>query len=336
MSKPPLLSLSPTELSSLLEGSGRSRDVFQCLKRGEDPFESESITDGAKNRLFRVCKKTHAKLIKTVKATDETTKALIELYDGQMIETVIIPSSARTTLCVSSQVGCGRACDFCLTATMGLHRNLSCDEIIAQVVTGIRESIRLGFPKVQNIVFMGMGEPLDNPKAVRKSLEILSHDLGLEFAGRRITVSTVGSHEKAILSAGHWPARLAWSLHAARDEVRKVLVPTAKASVQELRDWFMAALRNRPLFVEMVLIEKINDQVADLEACIELFRESPQEIRINLLPMNFIGRSDLQPSPPEKVLYFRDRLREAGNFCMIRRSRGEEESSACGQLAVVN
>ena len=335
MSKPPLLSLSPTELSSLLEGSGRARHIFQCLKKGDDPFESESLALGAKNRLSRACERTQAKLVQTVTAADQTTKALLELHDGKMIETVMIPNPERTTLCVSSQVGCARACDFCLTATMGLVRNLSCEEIIAQVVTGIRESARRGFPKVRNIVFMGMGEPLDNPKEVQKSLEILADDLGLEFGGRRITVSTVGTHEQAILAAGKWPARLAWSLHAARDEVRKALIPTSKASVKELRDWFMAALNNRPLFVEMVLIENLNDQQEDIDACIELFRDAPQEIRINLLPMNFIGRPDLKPSPSQRVLHFRDRLREAGYFCMIRRPRGEEERSACGQLAVV-
>ena len=333
--KPPLLSLTPEEMSELLEGSGRARAVFQCLADGEDPFSSERLAPGARERLSQRAAVTRAELVNTVRAADDTTKLLLKLKDEQMIETVVIPNPDRTTLCISSQVGCARACDFCLTATMGLKRNLQCDEIIAQVIAGVAQAKQLGFPKVRNIVFMGMGEPLDNAEAVHKAVQILADDIGLAFSGRRITVSTVGTNERAILASGSWPAQLAWSLHAADDEKRRTLIPTARARVSELRDWFMKALGNRPLFVECVLIDGLNDSEEDMRKCADLFRNVPQEIRINLLPLNTIDRSDLRPSPMSKVLAFRDGLRNEGYFCMVRRPRGEEDRAACGQLAVL-
>ena len=145
---------------------------------------------------------------------------------------------------------------------------------------------------------MGMGE-LDNPSP--KITEILADDLGLEFAEEHSI--NCGNARTGDSRRRKWPLG-SWSLHAARDEVRKALIPTSKAYVNELRDWFMAALNNRPLFVEMVLIENLNDQQDDIDACIDLFQGVPQEIRINLLPMNFIGRPDLKPSPPERVCIF--------------------------------
>jgi 23S rRNA (adenine2503-C2)-methyltransferase len=218
---------------------------------------------------------------------------------------------------------------------MGLVRNLSCAEILAQIVYGVAKAKDSGFPVVRNVVYMGMGEPLDNLEAVGKSLEILCDDLGLGFGARHITVSTVGTHERAIQVASQWPVRLAWSLHAADDTVRRSLIATAKSSVLEIRDWFMKNMGKRPLFVECVLIDGINDRPSDLQQCIDLFADVPNEIRINLLPLNLIGRPELRPSPIDRVMMFRDALIKAGHFCAIRRSRGEKERAACGQLAVL-
>jgi len=323
--KPFLLAQTPESLGLLLEGSGRAREVFRLLAHGQDPFSNTQLTPKARSRLALVCSDTRANLVQASKARDGTTKLLLSLHDETLVETVVIPSADRTTLCVSSQVGCARACDFCLTATMGLVRNLSSDEILAQVVAGIRQARISQFPEVRNVVYMGMGEPLDNLNEVEHSLTILCDDRGLGFGARHVTVSSVGTHRSAIEQAAKWSSQLAWSLHAADDEVRRNLIGTAKSTVRALKDWFLVAQGNRPLFVECCLIDGINDRDSDIEACIELFKEVEHEIRFNLLPLNSIGRADLRPSPRDRVEYFRDRLRSAGHFCMIRKSRGQDE-----------
>jgi len=333
--RPPLLTHTPEELTVRLKGPGRARLIFKLLSKGLDPFTSDDLSTGARERLKEACTPTPFKILSRSVATDKTTKLLLEMSDGAGVETVVIPSSDRTTLCVSSQVGCARGCDFCLTATMGLKRNLGCDEILVQVLAGIAHARESGFPEVRNIVYMGMGEPLDNLKEVERSLLILCDDRGFGFGARHITVSTVGTHRAAIEQAATWPARLAWSLHAAVDSVRKDLIATAKADPIEIRDWFLSSIGRDPLFVECVLIDGVNDRDQDLAMCVELFAGLDQEIRINLLPLNLIGRPDLRPSPMARVLEFRNALRVAGHVCIIRRPRGQEEGAACGQLAVI-
>lgn len=333
---PFLLAQSSSALTALLGGPDRARAVFRVLAEGGDPFSSEKLSEKARQRLAKALSPTPSTIIKTSIATDKTTKLLTQLHDGKCIETVLIPSQSRTTICVSSQIGCARACDFCLTATMGLVRNLRCDEIVAQVISGILIAKKEGLPNVRNVVYMGMGEPLDNLEEVGRSLEILCDNRALGFGPRHVTVSTVGTHQKAIESAAKWPVQLAWSMHAADDVVRSSLIPTAKQSVASLRDCFLNAQPKRPLFVECCLMDGINDRDRDIAACVDLFSDLAQEIRFNLLPLNSIGRDDLRPSAPDRVAHFRDELRRAGHFCMIRKSRGQDQAAACGQLVVQN
>ena len=335
----PVLGTSPEALAALLDGAGRSRRAYRLLRQGRDPFTDDREPAGARRRLADVCRPTAVEVRKTTCASDGTVKLLLGFEGGAAVETVLLAAEGRATLCVSSQVGCARGCRFCRTATMGLVRNLSCDEIVAQVVAGIREARERAVASPTNLVLMGMGEPLDNLDAVASALQIICADAGLAFAPRRVTVSTVGPSPAAVRRAARLPGHLAWSLHAADDELRRSLVPSARAPVAELRDAFgeVLAKTRAPLFVEVALIDGVNDRPEDADALHRLLDGVDAEVRINLLPMNPIdasGDGTLRPSPIAAVEAFRDRLRRAGYFCMVRRARGQDALAACGQLAV--
>jgi 23S rRNA (adenine2503-C2)-methyltransferase len=178
-----------------------------------------------------------------------------------------------------------------------------------------------------------MGEPLDNSRAVRAALDIMID--GFQIGPRHITVSTVAPTPKAVHQTADWPAQIAWSLHAANDELRKKLIPTTRHSVRELRDAFAAiSTGHDALFVEVTLIDGVNDRPEHAEAIADLFAHFPCEVRVNLLPMNPIG-SDLHASSDERVKVFWELLIQRGLRCIRRRARGVEERAACGQLATL-
>jgi 23S rRNA (adenine2503-C2)-methyltransferase len=309
-----LLDLTPEALAARI-GPGRAKTVFQHLRRGEVP-----------PKLFDLGFELPEIRTSTV-AGDGTTKLLLQFADGALIESVLIPERSRTTLCVSTQVGCVRGCTFCLTATMNLVRNLEVHEIAAQLYLAIQRQ------PIRNIVFMGMGEPLDNAKAVRAALDLMID--GFQIGPRHITVSTVAPTPEAVRKARDWPAQIAWSLHAAEDEVRRTLIPTARHSVRELRDAFADISKDRDaLFVEITLIDGVNDREEHADAVAELFAGFPAEVRINLLPMNPIG-SDLHASKEHAVIAFQERLMGKGFLCLRRKARGVEERAACGQLVTL-
>lgn len=329
----PLLAESPARLADVLGGAGRSRMVFRALARGEDPHAPSVLPEGLRRRVADATAP-----IRTVErarsvAADGTVKLLLEV-GGHQVECVLIPERSRTTLCVSSQRGCARGCAFCLTAELGLEANLAPEDVVAQVHHGIRVVEQLRMPPLRNLVFMGMGEPLDNWRAVRPAIDVLVDGRGFGFGPRHVTVSTVGPSPRAIERLAGCPTRLAWSLHAARDEVRRSLVSTQRHPVELLRDAFSAvfATRKDPLFVEITLMEGVNDAPLDATAVLQLFDGFPREVRFNLLPMN-PSRDGLRPSPPDRVERFAAELRRAGRFAMVRRARGQDALAACGQLA---
>jgi 23S rRNA (adenine2503-C2)-methyltransferase len=258
----------------------------------------------------------------------------VRLGDGAAVETVIIPTRRRTTVCVSTQVGCARACVFCVTATMGLARNLDAAEIVGQVLLAGAEARAAALPPVRNVVLMGMGEPLDNLDAVRRAVTLLTHPRALDLAPSRVTLSTVGTSPRGITALTDVRARLAWSIHAVDDGLRRRLVPTTRHAMLELREAFLAVMRARRdgLFVEMALLDGVNDSEAQAAALADFLAPFP-EVRINLLPMN-PGRSGAAPAPPERCARYQAVLRARGYFCMLRRPRGTEAAAACGQLAV--
>lgn len=314
--------------------------IFVSLAAGRDPFCDPELPQGLKRRLVQVARPSYPDEAQRLRSVDGTTKLLLRLEAGDAVESVLIPEPTRTTMCVSSQVGCVRGCTFCQTATMGLIRNLGAEEIIAQVHLGLRVVEETGMSPLRNLVFMGMGEPLDNWTAVRGAIDCLVHPRGFGFGPRHLTLSTVAPTPSAVARLEGCPTRIAWSLHAGRDSVRRSVVQTQRHSVEDLRDAFkhLFSSRKDPLFVEMTLMDGINDRPEDAEAALRLFHGFPSEVRFNLLPMNPMlsgsSMARLAPSTGPQVQAFSELLRSAGYFTMVRAARGTDARAACGQLAV--
>lgn len=262
-------------------------------------------------------------------SSDGTRKYLWQLSDGEKIESVLIPTATRRTLCISSQAGCALGCTFCATGLMGFRRNLRPSEIAGQV----REVVlRNPADKPTNIVFMGMGEPLLNWAAVDTTLSILNQPDGIGIGARHITVSTVGivPGMKA-LAARPEQFRLAISLHSPSGSSRIGLMPIEKK--YPLRDVLQAAevFRKRITF-EYVMIAGRNDRDEDVGALISLARRLGAHV--NLLPLHPGGDPNLRPSSTARIREFREQLAAAGIEAVVRRSRGLDIDAACGQLHV--
>ena len=280
------------------------------------------------------------------KAKDGTTKLLVELReDGLEVETVIIPwhETGRSTLCVSSQVGCRQGCSFCATGRMGRLRNLSADEILAQVFLSRKVCRTLDIYPVDGVVFMGMGDAADNVSNVMRASNVLTDGDQFKMAQRKVSISTVGPDPQSFRELGKAPAVLAWSVHATEDTLRKRLVPTTKYPMTELRDAYLEALLERPIklrttMLEIALIEEVNDGVDDAEHLaafvLNMYEKVPGiKVMVNLIPFNDIGHPVYRKPSVERVWAFQKRLTSKGLKCFIRTTRGDDESAACGQLA---
>jgi 23S rRNA (adenine2503-C2)-methyltransferase len=264
---------------------------------------------------------------------DGSRKLVFRLEDGARVSAVLMPDDGRITLCLSTQVGCGYACAFCLTGTMGLTRNLTAAEIVGQVLAA--SALLPAGERVTHLVFMGMGEPLANFAALVQSVRVLTDArLGLGYPPRRITVSTVGlvgGIEK--LAREDLKVNLAISLHAATDEVRSRLMPVNRAwALDEL----MRAVRAFPLaprqhvFFEYILLEGVNDSP---EAARELVRLlHGVRAKVNLIPFNDWEGSGFRRPPLSRILAFQSILLDAGLTTTVRWSKGEDIGAACGQL----
>jgi 23S rRNA (adenine2503-C2)-methyltransferase len=262
-------------------------------------------------------------------SADGTRKYLWRLSDGEAIESVLIPSGSRRTLCISSQVGCALRCSFCATGRMGYRRNLTPFEIAGQV-----REIALRTPEDQptNIVFMGMGEPLLNWSAVDVALSILNAPDGFGIGARHITVSTVGILPgMAALARRPEQFRLAISLHATTTAQRLGIMPIEKKYDLEAVLAAAAAFRKRVTF-EYVMIGGVNDQDADADRLAQLARRLGA--LVNILPLHPGGAPDLTPTTGERIRAFASRLRNQGIEATVRRSRGLDIDAACGQLRV--
>ena len=262
-------------------------------------------------------------------SSDGTRKFLWRLHDGEAIESVLIPSGSRRTICISSQSGCALGCVFCATGRMGFRRNLSAFEIAGQV----REVIlRLPDERPTNVVFMGMGEPLLNWPNVNTALSILNHPDGLGIGARHITVSTVGIIP-GMLELARRPEqfRLAISLHAPTADRRLAIMPIEKKYDIDAVLKAARAFRKRITF-EYVLIAGKNDSDRDADQLVKLAQ--PLGALVNLLPLHPGGAPDLTPASGNRIRAFADRLRNQGIEAVVRRSRGLDINAACGQLKV--
>jgi len=264
-------------------------------------------------------------------SVDGTTKLLIGLGDGKVVESVIIPRDDRVTLCISSQVGCALDCRFCATATLGLQRNLDPAEIVGQVLQAREEAA----PNLlTNYVFMGMGEPLANYDRLIRALTILTARWGLGISPRRITVSTVGLVPQMTRLIEETSVHIAVSLTAARDELRDELMPVnLRYPLAELIGACkrLDLPRRKRITFEYVMLDGVNDTMRDAEDLIRLLHGV--RAKVNLIPFNPFPGSAFARSPDEHIESFRDRLLDAGIHATVRTSRGRDIQAACGQLA---
>ncbi len=262
-------------------------------------------------------------------SADGTVKYLWRLADGEAIESVLIPSGTRRTLCISSQAGCALRCSFCATGRMGYRRNLSAFEIAGQVREIVLENPE---DKPTNIVFMGMGEPLLNWEAVDPALTILNSPEGLGIGARHITVSTVGILPgMAAFAKRPEQFRLAISLHAPSSAQRLGIMPIEKKYDLEAVLKAAGAFRRRVTF-EYVMIGGVNDSDADADLLAKLARRLGA--LVNILPLHPGGAPDLSPTSAARIRGFAYRLRHQGIEATVRRSRGLDIDAACGQLKV--
>jgi len=271
----------------------------------------------------------------SIKDTDGTTKLLFKLLDGQAIESVLIPmKEGRNTICVSTQVGCKMNCKFCATAKLGFIRNLQTWEIVYQV-RYIYNQIKKETHRTPNIVFMGMGEPLDNYENLIRAILIINNEHGLSISRRRITVSTCGIVPKIEeLKKDLAYINLAISLNAADNLKRNYLMPINNSyPIEELinsaKD-FPLPERKRLTF-EYIMIKGFNDKQEDIKNLIKLLK--PIKCKLNLIPLNkHLYSENLYPSDAQTIENFAKQLRDKNMFVTVRKSKGESINAACGML----
>ncbi|HLD34483.1 MAG TPA: 23S rRNA (adenine(2503)-C(2))-methyltransferase RlmN [Patescibacteria group bacterium] len=269
---------------------------------------------------------------------DKTWRALLELSDGELVETVLMGRNDRFTVCISSQVGCAMNCVFCATGQSGFKRNLSAEEIIDQARFWhyfLQEKFNA---KISNIVMMGQGEPFLNYDNARAALQVILANT--DIGPTKITVSTVGVPavmERLLEDAYFPPVRLAVSLHSAIDETRKKLIPSHQPDFFVfLENWakkYHQRFNSRSHFIgfEYIMLAGINDDEKHYKALVKLLSKMGRA-RINLIPYNPSGQSPFQGTAEEKIKDWHDRLLDTGFICTTRRSQGQDIFAACGQL----
>ena len=277
----------------------------------------------------------HIRVDQMQRSSDGTIKNAVRLHDNLTVESVLIPTSKRTTACVSSQVGCSLDCKFCATATLKRMRNLNPDEIYDQVVAIDNES-RLYFDKpLSNIVFMGMGEPLMNYNNVMKAVEKITSKEGLGMSSKRITISTSGVPKMIKkLADDETKIKLAVSLHSAIDEIRTTIMPfNATFPLVDLKEaleyWYLKT-KSRITY-EYIVWEGINDTPKDAEALVKFCKYVP--CKVNLIEYNPIDDGVFQQASSAATHMYETMLEQNGITVTVRRSRGKDIDAACGQLA---
>lgn len=269
--------------------------------------------------------------VERVCSQDGTVKYLFPVHADYDVESVMIPDRERATLCVSSQAGCRMGCKFCMTGHMGFHGNLTPAEIINQILS-VDESQRL-----TNVVFMGMGEPLDNLDALLKVIEILTAPWGLAWSPKRITVSTVGRPKELQRLLEETKVHIALSLHQPFPDRRAEIMPIEKAFpadeiLNQIRKYDFT--RQRRFSIEYIMWKGINDDRRHADALAALLRDTGA--RVNLIRYHEMPYFKGKPANEDKMIAFRDRLNSLGITATIRTSRGEDILAACGLLSTAN
>jgi 23S rRNA (adenine2503-C2)-methyltransferase len=331
------------ELEALMVERGekafRGRQVAQWIyqRLARDPREMTDLSKTLRASLAMERRVGATEVVQVAHAADETQKALLQLADGATVEGVLMRQDNRWTMCLSSQAGCALRCQFCVTGTLGLRRNLTAGEMVDQVLIGKRLLADLKGAETQltNVVFMGMGEPLLNLDNTLRALEILTSPQCVAMSPRRITVSTTGvTPALARLGAEGRGVNLAVSLNATTQPMRETLMPHAH---RWPLDGLMEALRayplgpHRRLTLEYVLLDEVNDSPADARRLAHLARGL--RCKINLIPLNEAPALPFKRPSPQRVERFKEILVAEQFTVSVRYSKGRSIMAACGQLA---
>jgi 23S rRNA (adenine2503-C2)-methyltransferase len=334
-----LRAMTITDLAALLGSRTRALATRKWLHDARPvpatiPVRIPGVTPSAWARVLDGATIPRWEVVARQEATDGTVKLAIGLEGGQ-VECVLIPGSRRSTVCVSSQVGCTRHCAFCATARLGFGRQLTAGEIVLQYLVAAKEAA----PErpARNVVFMGMGEPLDNLDAVLAAVELLIEGPIPGLAAQHVTVSTSGVVPGMRRFLAEGKGRFALSLSATTDEQRARLIPHASRwPIAEL----LRTLREDPQrrqgrrhFIAYVMWDGVNDTEDDARRLVRLLEGLPAHV--NLIAHNPIPDCDLRPSSPEQLHKFRDIVHRLGVRCLVRQARGPEIAAACGQLALL-
>jgi 23S rRNA (adenine2503-C2)-methyltransferase len=333
-----LRDLSLSGLQRLLAGMGEKPFRAQQLRawlyrRGARRLQDMSdLSQGLRARLSQAASLRWLEPVQILKSGDGTQKLLYRLDDGRYIESALIAEEDHHTLCVSTQAGCRMGCKFCRTASLGLERNLLPGEISGQILSA-RSLLADAKRPLTNLVFMGMGEPLDNLDNLLIALEHVLASDGLGFSQRRVTVSTVGLLDKLQIFAQSTTASLAVSLNAAQDDLRSQLMPVNRRfGLDDLRALLMVypLKPTRRITLEYVLLKGVNDSLEHARQLAMWCRGL--RCKINLIPFNPHPGSSWQPPEQSQILSFQENLISYNLTAMLRRSRGQDIGAACGQL----
>lgn len=340
--KTDIRSLSQEQLQShftaLQEPAYRAKQVYQWLweKSAHSFDEMSNISKELRHKLGENYAINAVTVNNSQFSNDHTIKSAFRLYDGNIVEGVLIPMEERMTACVSSQVGCSLTCKFCATGYMDRKRNLNADEIYDQVVLIDQQAKKNYNAPLTNIVYMGMGEPLLNYTNVLKSIERITAPDGLNMSYKRITVSTAGI-AKMIKKLGDDGVKfnLAVSLHAANDAKRNEIMPineqnSLKALAEALKYYFSKT--KNPITYEYIVFKNFNDEIQDAMELVKFCKHVP--CKVNLIEYNPIQFADFINAEGDKIDAFSNYLKSQGINTNIRRSRGKDIDAACGQLAV--
>jgi 23S rRNA (adenine2503-C2)-methyltransferase len=339
-----LLGLSRTQMEAFFAGMGekpfRATQVMKWIfQEGVDDFDAmTNLSKALREKLKAVAEIRLPEVVQDHPSSDGTRKWLLKVDEVNHIEMVYIPEAERSTLCVSSQVGCTLACSFCSTARQGFNRNLTTAEITGQIALATRI---IGLPQnkgervITNVVLMGMGEPLLNLENVAPALELMQDDLAFGISKRRVTVSTAGVVPGIDALRELSDVSLAVSLHAPNDELRDQLVPlNKKYPIKELMaacKRYVAGKPHRRVTFEYVMLAGVNDSLAHARQLVKILRDVPA--KVNLIPFNPFPGAPYECSSLMAINAFREVVMQAGIITVTRKTRGEDIAAACGQLA---
>ncbi len=322
------------------EKAFRASQVMKWIYQfGVDDFDAmTNLSKALRERLKEVAEIRLPEVVQDMPSSDGTRKWLLKVDEVNHIEMVYIPEAERSTLCVSSQVGCTLACSFCSTARQGFNRNLSAAEIVGQVALATRI---IGLPEnkgervITNVVMMGMGEPLLNLDNVVKAMDLMQDDLAFGISKRRVTLSTAGVVPGIDELREQSDVSLAVSLHAPNDALRDELVPiNKKYPIKELMaacKRYVAGKPHRRVTFEYVMLAGVNDSLEHARELVKILRGVPA--KVNLIPFNPFPGAPYECSSLDAINAFREVIMQAGIITVTRKTRGEDIAAACGQLA---